>query len=155
MTPVVQHICASRRALHGDPRRLHPLRRQQVGHRSAVRSPVSYPASCESGLGGADLQSIGIAAQPDLPVLYAAAAGHPSPARPRSGWLRPSATRGPSPHRIFPVLVLRAPFGVRRADQVGLVVGLARSCFNTPLNTGSSIRSRLMARPKTMHSGWN
>src|SRR5580692_332412 len=71
-------------------------------------------------MGGPDLQRIGGAAEPDQPVLHAAATRHPAPARPRSGGLWSAAVAGASPYRVFPMLVLRPASAVCAADEISM-----------------------------------
>ena len=107
--------------------RLHSLRRKQVDYRSAVCSPGGHRASRESGMGGADLQRIGSAAEHDQPVLHAAAAWDLAPARPRSGGLRIAAVMVQAPYRVFPVLAIRAASAVHPADEMSMRAKTKRS----------------------------
>src|SRR5580698_4330324 len=72
-------------------------------------------------MGGPNLQRIGGAAEPDQPVLHAAAA------RPRSGGLRSAAVAGASPYRVFPMLVLRPASAVCAADKISMRTKTKRS----------------------------
>ena len=102
--------------------RLHPLRRQQVGHRGALRAAGGHSAGSQPRLGCPDLQRGRGHTQPAQPLLDAAAAG-PSPHEgegPRR-LLRP-ADDHPHPACFLPVLVLRDDHSIRSAREVRQVI---------------------------------
>src|SRR5579883_1963021 len=89
-----------------------------MGHRSALCAAGGEPASRTPGMGGADLQRRGGAAQPGEPLLDAAAAGNPEAESPRLGRLHRAANDAAHPHRVFPVLAVRALYGLHSAGAV-------------------------------------
>src|ERR1700733_6937811 len=89
-----------------------------MDHRSAVCFAGGHPASCEFGMGGADLQRVGSTAEFDQSIFHAAAAGDFAAAGAGSGGIRIAAIGGAGAYRVFPVLAVCAAFGVCCADEV-------------------------------------
>ena len=77
------HVSAADRHLLRHPGLLHSVRRRQVAAGSALGDAGGERSESASRLGGADLQRRRGAAQPDQPVLDAAASRRARPARPR------------------------------------------------------------------------
>src|SRR6185312_6295063 len=89
------HVPAARRHLLGGARPLHPVRRRQVAHRSAVYAAGGEGTARPPRLGRPDVQRDRGARQPRAPVLDASAARHPRSQSPRHRRLRGAAVRRP------------------------------------------------------------